>query len=59
MVIVYGSPTQEPVTDVGVTIYCTIPESELLGLVSTWLITLPDEALAPVMLPVMVPTVHV
>lgn len=29
------------------------------GLVNTWLMVLPEPALAPEMLPVMVPTVHV
>lgn len=57
--MVKGFPTHEPVTEVGVTIYCTVPADELLGLVSTLLMVLPDPALAPVMLPVMVPTVHV
>lgn len=46
-------------SDVGVTIYCTVPDAELLGLVSTWSIVAPDPLLAPVILPVIVPTVHV
>lgn len=33
-VIVYGTPGHEPVTAVGVTRYCTVPEAVLLGLVS-------------------------
>ena len=33
-VIVKGVPGHEPVVDVGVTIYCTLPDTELLGLVS-------------------------
>jgi hypothetical protein len=57
-VIVYGAPTQPPVVDVGVTIYCTDPAVALLGLVSTWLMDAPEPALAPVMLPEMEPIVH-
>jgi hypothetical protein len=57
-VMVQGEPTQLPVTDVGVTIYCTEPAVVLLGLVSVWLIVLPELALAPVMLPVIVPRVQ-
>ena len=33
-VIVKGLPAQEPVVEVGVTIYCTVPAVVLLGLVS-------------------------
>jgi hypothetical protein len=44
--------------DVGVTRYCTLPEVLLLGLVKIWLIVNPLPALAPVILPVMVPIVH-
>jgi hypothetical protein len=59
-VIVNGVPaTQFPVVEVGVTIYCTDPAVELLGLVNTWLIVLPDPALAPEILPLMDPMVHV
>jgi hypothetical protein len=58
-VIVYGAPTQFPVVDVGVTIYCTVPAVALEGLVSVWLIVLPAPAVAPVMPPLMVPMVHV
>jgi hypothetical protein len=57
-VIVYGAPTQLPVVDVGVTMYCTVPAVALLGLVSVWLIVVPLPALAPVILPVTVPIVH-
>jgi len=32
-VMVNGDPTQPPVVAVGVTIYCTVPAAELLGLV--------------------------
>jgi hypothetical protein len=46
------------VTDVGVTIYCTVPAVALLGFVSVWLIELPDPAVAPVIPPVTVPTVQ-
>ena len=52
-------PTHEPVTDVGVTRYCTVPANTVLGLVSTWLIVPPELALAPVIPPVIVPIVHV
>lgn len=45
--------------DVGVTMYCTDPAVELLGLVSVWFSVVPDPALAPVMLPDTVPMVHV
>ena len=58
-VIVVGLPTHEPVVEVGVTTYCTVPEALLLGLVSTWLIVEPEPALAPVMPPVIVPRVQV
>jgi len=43
---------------VGVTRYSTVPDVALLGLVRTWLIVLPDASLAPVIPPVIVPTVH-
>jgi hypothetical protein len=33
-VIIYGKPAQLPVVAVGVTMYCTVPEVELLGLVN-------------------------
>ena len=33
-VIVKAAPTHEPVVEVGVTRYCTVPAAELLGLVS-------------------------
>jgi galactitol-specific phosphotransferase system IIC component len=33
-VIVYGAPAQLPVVEVGVTIYSTVPDAELLGFVS-------------------------
>jgi predicted transcriptional regulator len=57
-VIVYGVPTQLPVTEVGVMIYCTVPAVALLGLVSVWLIVLPVPADAPETLPVIDPIVH-
>jgi hypothetical protein len=57
-VIVKAFPTQEPVVEVGVTRYWTVPAAELLGLVSTWLIVVPELALAPVIPPVMAPIVH-
>jgi hypothetical protein len=58
-VIVYGAPTQLPVTDVGVIMYSTVPAVALLGLLNVWLMVEPDPADAPVMLPETVPTVHV
>jgi ABC-type proline/glycine betaine transport system permease subunit len=58
-VIVYGDPTQPPVVDVGVTMYCTLPAVALLGLLSVWLMFAPDPAVAPVMLPLIVPIVQV
>ena len=45
--------------DVGVTMYCTVPAALLLGLVSVCAMVAPDPPVAPVMLPVMVPTVQV
>ena len=50
-------PGQEPVVDVGVTIYCTVPAVEP-GLVSVWLMVEPLPAVAPVTPPVIVPIVH-
>jgi hypothetical protein len=58
-VIVNAAPTQFPVTDVGVTIYCTEPAVAFEGLVSVWLIRLPDPAVAPVIPPETVPIVQV
>jgi hypothetical protein len=57
-VIVYGVPEQLPEVAVGVTIYSTVPAVELLGLVSVWSIVNPDDALAPVIPPVIVPMVQ-
>lgn len=57
-VIVKGSPAHEPVVEVGVTMYCTVPAVTLLGLVSTWLMVAPEPELVPVIPPVMVPIVH-
>jgi hypothetical protein len=54
-VIVNGAPEQDPIVDDGVTIYCTVPARELLGLVNVWAIVVPVPATAPVILPVMVP----
>jgi hypothetical protein len=45
--------------DVGVTIYWTVPAALLLGLVNVWAIVAPLPAVAPVIPPVTVPTVHV
>lgn len=57
-VMVYDEPTHEPVVEVGVTMYSTVPALALLGLVNISLIIVPDVALAPVMPPVIVPMVH-
>jgi hypothetical protein len=58
-VIVYGEPVQPPVVEVGVIIYWTVPAVVLLGLVNTWLIEEPAPLEAPVIPPVIVPTVQV
>jgi hypothetical protein len=58
-VMVNGEPPQDPVPEVGVTIYSTEPADALPGLVNTWLIVFPEPALAPVMPPLMAPMVHV
>jgi hypothetical protein len=55
-VITKGAPIHVPPETVGVTIYCTVPAATLLGLVNTWLITVPVPELAPVIPPVIVPT---
>jgi hypothetical protein len=47
-----------PPVDVGVTRYCTVPAVVLLGLVSVCAMVFPLPALAPVMLPVIVPMVQ-
>jgi hypothetical protein len=57
-VMVNGAPTQLPVVEVGVTMYCTVPAVVLLGFKSVWLIVEADPAVAPVIPPVMVPIVH-
>jgi hypothetical protein len=49
---------QLPLTEVGVTMYSTLPAVLLLGLVNTWLMVLPDPAVAPVMPPLTVPIVQ-
>jgi hypothetical protein len=58
-VIVNGAPGQPPATDVGVTIYSTVPAVVLPGLFNVWLITGPALATAPLMPPVMVPIVQI
>jgi hypothetical protein len=58
-VIEYGVPVQPPVVDVGVTIYSTLPADELPGFVNVWLMVDPDPALAPEILPLIAPIVHV
>jgi hypothetical protein len=57
-VIVVDAPAQEPNVAVGVTLYCTVPAVELLGLERVWLIVDPLPALAPVMPPVTAPIVQ-
>jgi hypothetical protein len=57
--ILYGAPGHDPVVEVGVTRYSTVPVAALLGLVSTWLIVFPAPGIAPVILPVIAPTVQV
>ena len=58
-VIVNGAGgVQLPVTDVGVTMYCTEPAAVVLGFVNVWLMVFPEPALAPVIPPVTVPIVH-
>lgn len=55
----YAAPGQAGVAmDVGVTMYSTVPAVLLLGLFSAWLIVDPLPALAPVMLPVIMPRVQ-
>jgi hypothetical protein len=59
-VIVYGAPGHVVLAvDVGVTIYCTVPAVALLGLFNVCAIVAPLPAVAPVMPPVIVPTVQV
>jgi hypothetical protein len=55
----YWVPTHDPVVEVGVTRYSTVPAVELLKLVRVWLIVPPEPLLAPVILPTIVPIVQV
>ena len=57
-VMVLDEPIQEPVLEVGVTIYSTLPALALLGLVNVWLMIPPEAAIAPLTLPTMVPIVQ-
>jgi hypothetical protein len=58
--IEYGAPGHAGVVvEVGVMIYSTVPAVALLGLDKVCAILLPDPFDAPVMPPVIVPTVHV
>jgi hypothetical protein len=57
-VIVNAAPTQLPVLEVGVIMYCTEPAVALLGLFNTWLMMLPLPLLAPVTPPMIAPIVH-
>jgi hypothetical protein len=59
IVIGVAVPAQLPAVDVGVTRYCMVPAVALLGLTSVWLIVPPAPAEPPVILPVIVPIVHV
>jgi hypothetical protein len=54
----YGMPAHNPVVEVGVTRYSTVPVVALPGFVSTWVIADPDPATAPVIPPVTDPTVQ-
>jgi len=56
-IILETGPTQ-PSDEVGVTRYSTEPEDTELGFTSTWLMTLPDPLLAPVIPPTILPTVQ-
>ena len=49
---------QAPVVALAVIIYCTVPETVLLGLVKVCAIFAPVPELAPVIPPVIVPTVQ-
>ncbi len=57
-VMVVELPAQEPAVDVGVTTYSILPAVALLGLVNVWLIVEPELATAPLILPVLVPSVQ-
>jgi hypothetical protein len=57
-VMVNVSPEQFQLMEVGVTMYCTVPAVELLGLTSIWFIVSPEPAAAPVIPPVIVPMVQ-
>jgi hypothetical protein len=57
-VIVNGVPAHAPVTEVGVTMYSTLPAVALLGFVNVWLMVAPLPPVAPVMLPLIFPTVQ-
>ena len=57
-VIVTGSPKQASEVERGVTMYSTDPGSELLGLISVWLIFDPLPGVAPVIPPVILSIVH-
>jgi hypothetical protein len=58
-VMLNGAPGQDPVVDVGVTMYSTEPAVALPGLVSVWLMIFPEPAVAPVIPPLIAPIVHV
>jgi hypothetical protein len=58
-VMVKELPIHEPAIEVGVTIYCTDPAEEVLGLVSISLMVVPEPEFAPLIPPVIVPNVHV
>ena len=58
-VMVKTGLTHPPSAEVATTLYSTVPEVALLGLVSVWLMLAPEPAVAPVIPPVMVPMVQV
>ena len=58
-VIVKAGPAHKaPAVEEGVTMYCMVLATALLGLVSVWLILEPEPALEPVMPPGFDPIVH-
>lgn len=57
-VIVKATPEHEPVVEVGVIIYCTVPATELLEMINVWLMLVPEPMLVPITAPVIVPIVH-
>ena len=56
--IVNDGPIHDPLIEIGVITYSTVPDDELLGFVNTWLITGPVSSVAPIIPPVIAPMVH-